>query len=222
MNTANFKPRFSLLGFLATVTVLLLGISHWNTSRKLSTVESELRRLRDEVGYISVEDETKFHAVALESKEPNTWRWRLFVPKGVHYGWNIACENIPKNSPPKRVGVTSISNEAYWENDNEVLVTTRLQQLEDGNWNLSINSKIGDSANQMGGATLNIPNEKMTWLKTAPATDGQVFGAKGTEVIDPSGPIILLQKRSCELQPNGSYLPSPNPMPGFMVWLEKL
>ena len=24
-----------------------------------------------------------------------------------------------------------------------------------------------------------------------------------------------------ELQPDGSYQPSPNPMPGFMVWLQK-
>ena len=179
MSIVKLTPRFSLLGFLLTVTALCLGISHWNTSRKLATSEIELRRLRDEVGYISVDDNEKFHAIALETFNPNTWRWRLFVPKGIRYEWNIACDKIPMNSPPKLAGTTSISNEPYWETDNEVLVTAKLKQLEDGNWNLSVASKIGNSKNQMSGATLNIAGEKMNWIKTTISTDGQVIGANG-------------------------------------------
>ena len=84
---------------------------------------------------------------------------------------------------------------------------------------LSVASKIGDSKNQMSGATLEIPHEKIEWMKTSSSTDGQVIGSNGTDVRDPSGPIILLQRRPCEKQPDGSYRPSPDPMPGYMIWL---
>jgi hypothetical protein len=54
-----------------------------------------------------------------------------------------------------------------------------------------------------------------------PSTDGQVLAQRETVVRDPAGPFIFLQRRPCEKQADGSYLPSPNPMPGFMIWLQK-
>lgn len=220
-HSKQFRPRISLLAFLLVVTVICLAVSHWQTSRQLATSSSEVRRLRDELGYVSIDDKSKFHAVALDTDEPNSWRWRLFIPKGHRYKWNIACENIPQNVPPAQAGVTAISNEPYWETDNEVLVTARLRQNEDRDWTLSVNSKIGDSKNQMAGGSLTIPEEAMTWMSTRSSTDGRVTGSNGTAVHDPDGPIILLQRRPIEKRPDGSYGPSQGPMPGFMIWLSK-
>jgi hypothetical protein len=59
-------------------------------------------------------------------------------------------------------------------------------------------------------------------MTTVSATDGQVIGSNGTTVREIDGPIILLQRRACEKQSNGSYQPSDDPMPGFIVWLSKL
>ena len=226
---AIIRPRFSLLTFLLCATVICLGISHWNTTRELASAQDELRVLRDEQGHLSIDDESKFHAVAIESPEPNTWRWRMFVPKGNRYKWNIACEKIPKNSPPSKAGVAGFSQEPYWETNNTVLVTARLFELEDGNWMLKVTSKIGgrskdsgrESKNQMSGATLKIPRDKIEWMSKTSSTDGRVIGSRGTVVRDPSGPIILLQQRPLEKQPDGRYRSSENPMPGFMVWLSK-
>ena len=125
------------------------------------------------------------------------------------------------SSPPDKPEVSCVSNEPYWETSNTVLVTASLTEVEDGNWVLKVASKIGDSENQMAGATLKIPRDKIEWMKTMSSTDGQVIGSNGTVVRDPNGPIILLQRRPCEKQPDGSYQPSENPMPGFMVWLSK-
>ena len=116
---------------------------------------------------------------------------------------------------------TAVSNEPYWDTENEVLVTARLRQQEDGDWTLAVSSKIGDSKNQMAGATLKIPADKIQWMSTVPSTDGQVIGSKGTAVRNPDGPIILLQRRACEKQPNGSYQPSQSTAPGFMLWLSR-
>jgi hypothetical protein len=214
-----FRVQFSLLGFLVATLVVCLAISHWNTSRQLTAAQSELRQLRDELGYISIDDRSKFHAVALDTGEPNTWQWRLFIPKGAKYQWNLACQDIPQRSPPAKAGMTGVSNEPYWERDNEVLVTARLREVDHGNWTLSVSSKIGDSRSQMSGATLKIPAERIEWMQSVPSTDGQVIGSEGTDVRDPSGPIILLQRRACEKQAGGSYSPSAGPMPGFMIWL---
>ena len=73
----------------------------------------------------------------------------------------------------------------------------------------------------MAGATLTIPKEKMAWMFDVLSTDGQVIGENGIAVRDPDGPIILLQRRPCEQLEDGSYRPSEEPMPGFMVWLSK-
>jgi hypothetical protein len=216
---SRFRLQFSLLGFLVATLVVCLAISHWNTSRQLATAQAEVRRFRDALGYLSVDDRSKFHAVAIDTGAPNTWRWLLFVPKGARYQWNLACEGIPQNSPPARAGIVGVSNEPYWEKDNEVLVTAQLRQTDDGGWSLGITSKIGDSKDQMADVTLKIPAEKMEWMLSVPSTDGQVIGSNGPDVRDPAGPIILLQQRACEKQPGGSYSPSAGPMPGFMIWL---
>lgn len=226
------RIQFSLLSAAALMTIIALVISHWRTSYELAAAHSEIaavyaqnRQLREELGHfvgkLSVEDKTKFHAVALETDEPNTWRWRLFVPKGARYRWCIAADEIPRNYPPSTQGaMTGVSNSTYWEKDNEVLVTARLRENDDGTWTLSVDSHIGDSKNQMAGASLNIPAEKMAWMNVGPGTDGQVIGSPGTTVLDPRGPIILLQKRPLERQPDGNYQPSEGPMPGYMIWLE--
>ena len=40
-------------------------------------------------------------------------------------------------------------------------------------------------------------------MSSVSATDGQVLGSRGTEVREVDGPIILLQLRACEKQPDG-------------------
>jgi hypothetical protein len=215
------RPRFSLLAFLLGTAAICLAVSHWHTSRQLATAQMKLRQLRDEMGYLTVDDRSKVHAVALDSGAPDTWQWRIFLPKGARYKWNIACGDIPRDSPPAQAGVTSVSNEPYWTTENEALVTARLLQADEENWTLSVTSKIGGSRNQMSGATLKIPRDKIEWMSTVSSTDGQVIGSHGAAIRDPDGPIILLQRRACKRQPDGSYQPSDGPMPGFIIWLSK-
>lgn len=100
-------------------------------------------------------------------------------------------------------------------------MTAKLRQAGNDHWRLSIESRIGDAKYQMHGAALNIPKEKLQWIERASSTDGRVAGSSGTKIAKPKEPIILLQRRTIERQPNGNYEPSPHPMPGFMVWLRE-
>jgi hypothetical protein len=215
------RLRFTLRTLLLLILAVALGLGYSHTWCRMRDAEREVRIRRDESGVLSIEDRTQFHAIVVDTDEPNTWRWRLFAPKGHRYSWNIACEEIPQKNVPKKPGISGYSNEPYWETDNEVLVTVRLRQIDDETWQLSAQSRIGDSKNQMAGASLEIPDDKLRWMSEISSIEASVLGSRGTDVSDPKGPIVLLRRRICKQQPDGSFQPTSDPMPGFMVWLEE-
>ena len=219
---SNFRPRISLLSFLLGISLVAVGISNWQNSQRLQSMTSELLKLRSEAGYLTVDDKTKFHALAVESGDPNIWKWRIFIPKGTRYQWNIACENIPQSTPPAKPGTSSVSNEPYWETDTNVLVTAQLKEADSGDWRLTVSSKIGDSRNQMGGATLKIPADQIKWIQTSGSNEIREIGSHKIAIRDTRGPIILLQKRPCEKTSNGRYSPSTGTMPGYEIWLSEV
>jgi hypothetical protein len=212
--------RFSLRTLLLLVVIVCIAIPLGMQSYKLHRAETELRQLRNEVGYLSIDDRSKVHVVAVDMNEPNTWRWRIFLPQGVRYSWCLGFGDIPAKGVPQPK-LQHISNEPYSDNDVEVVLTARLRQLDDGDWSLSVSSMIGDQTYQMGGARVTIPSEEMRRIQKVSVYDGQIRGTRGTETLNPKKPIVLLQKRVCEKQPDGSYRPSANPMPGYMIWMEK-
>ena len=218
---APYRARYSLRTLLILVAFACLAIGLYVVGTRLADAERELRALRNETGNLTINDRSKVHIIAVDVDEPNTWRWRLFIPKGHQYSWKAAAEKIPRYDVPQNAEITAVSNEPYWDRDNEVLVTARLRRGEGDNWRLSVESRIGDSKHQMGGATLKIPAEKLQWNTDGASTDGRVAGSHGVKVFEPDEPIILLQRRQFERQPDGSIEPSPNPTSGFMIWLMK-
>ncbi|HEX2473647.1 MAG TPA: hypothetical protein VHK01_02810, partial [Lacipirellulaceae bacterium] len=212
--------RFSLRTLLLLVVIVCIAIPLGMQSYKLHRAETELRQLRNEVGYLSVDDRSKVHVIAVDMNEPNSWRWRIFLPQGVRYSWCLGFGDIPAKGVPQPK-LKHTSNEPYSDEDVEVVVTARLRQLEDGDWSLSVSSMIGDQLYQMGGARVTIPSEEMRRIQQVSVYDGHTRGTRGTEAINPNEPIVLLQKRVCEKQPDGSYQPWANPMPGYMIWMEK-
>ena len=213
------RARYSLRTLLILVAASGVIIGSYVVGKRLQQAEHELRVLRAETGRLSIGDRSQVHVINVAVEEPNTWRWRLFIPKGHKYSWNLAAENIPQFEVPQQAGLKAHSYEPYWERDNEVLVTARLRREDDAQWRLSVESRIGDSKNQMSGGSLRIPAEKLAWNTQGASTDGRVAGNKGTQPYDPRRPIILLQRRPVARRADGSYGPSPDPMPGFMIWL---
>ena len=220
------RVRFSLGTLLILVAVAGVIIGSYMMGTRLQQAERELKALRDETGRLTISDRSQVHVINVPMDEgtvdePNTWRWRLFIPKGHKYSWNLAGENIPQLEVPQEAGVKITSNEPYWERDNEVLVTATLRRQDDQHWRLTVESRIGESRQQMGGVSLEIPAEKLAWNNTpGPGYDGRVAGSRGTQPYDPRRPIILLQRRPLAKQADGSHKPSPDPMPGFMIWLQ--
>lgn len=214
------RARYSLRTLLILVAVAGVLIGSYVMGTRLKQAERELKALRDETGRLTIGDRSQVHVINVAVDEPNTWRWRVFIPKGQKYSWNLAAEDIPQLDVPQQAGVKMISNEPYWERDNEMLVTATLRRQDDDHWRLTIESRIGDSKNQMGGVSLKIPAENLAWNTEGASTDGRVAGSRGTKLYEPRRAIILLQRRPWARQPDGTHKPSPDPMPGFMIWLQ--
>jgi hypothetical protein len=187
---------------------------------KLRQAEAELRQLRNLTGQLTVDDPTKVHVIAVEMDEPNTWRWKMFLPKGVRYTWCLGYGDIPAQGVPQPK-IESSSNEEYSQTQAEVLIDARLRQMDDGRWSFKVSSKIGDRKDQMNGTRLIIPDQDMRWTREVPSTQGSVLGSRGTVALDPAGPIVLLMRRTNEKQPDGMFQPSANPMPGYIIWLKR-
>ena len=155
--------RFRLRTLMIVVAVVGVIVGSYVMGTKLRQAERELQVLRNETGRLTIGDRTQVHVINVAVDEPNTWRWRLFIPKGQKYSWNLAAEEIPQFDVPQRAGIKTVSNEPYWERDNEMLVTATLRRQDDSNWRLSVESRIGDSKSQMSGGALEIPAEKLAW-----------------------------------------------------------
>src|SRR5438876_9913663 len=89
--TKRTRWRFSLRTMLLLMAIICLAVPLIFQSLRLREAEAELSKLRDETGRMTVKDRSKVHVMLVGgSSDSTTWKWRLFIPKGVRYGWNIA------------------------------------------------------------------------------------------------------------------------------------
>lgn len=172
------------------------------------------RLIDEEAGRLSITDKEKVQALALPTVQPRTWQWRLYLPQGARYKWRAAAGDIPKDSLPED-GMTTVSNEPYWEDETEVLVTARLVESDYGKGRLVVTSRTTEQS-QMAGVTVDVPADVLESLSRS-SQDGRNLGDRGTKVLDPEGPIILLQKRAIDASDSEA---SSDPRPGFVLWLE--
>lgn len=182
---------FSLKTFLLVVLIVCLGVSHFLASRRLQRAEQELLVLRGQLGYLSIDDDSKFHAITVDSGEEQTWQWRCYFPKGYCYSIHAASKGIPANGVPGKNAMGSYSNHEVKEGV-EALVTARLRKADDGNWRLSVTCRAGGAEAQcIPGVALNIPSEDLAWQGNHPSVLSGTIGQSKTHVQSPSEPMIM-------------------------------
>src|SRR5688572_11247364 len=100
------RAKYSLRTLLILVAFACLAIGLYVVGTRLADAERELRALRNETGNLTIDDRSKVHVIAIEMDEQNTWRWRLFIPQGHKYSWNIAAEKIPRYDVPQKADIS--------------------------------------------------------------------------------------------------------------------
>ena len=207
-----FSLSSLLLFFLFFALLLSSIVMYW----RLSQSEQELVKLRDMAGYLKIEDENLFYAIAIETGEPLTWKWRVYFPAGYKYSWNIQSGKIPVVDLPHGSGA-SISDASPLTKGTEAIIYLTIRKNFENKWLLNLSCQAN---NEKNGLTNSIPDEIMNQLLSANMTEDQNIGGGKAVSCKLDQPIIFLKRRIGETQPNGSWRSSQNPMPGIMIWLE--
>ena len=93
--------RYRLRTLLIVVAVVGVTVGSYVAGTRLRRAERELQVLREETGRLTIGDRSKIHVINVAVDEPNTWRWRVFIPKGQKYSWNLAAKDIPQFDAPQ-------------------------------------------------------------------------------------------------------------------------
>ncbi len=232
-----FRPRVSLLSFLLLVTIVSLAVSHWRMSANLREAESELQRFQDAFGQLTIQDESKFHAISIPTGIEGQWRWRVYTPQGKRYRIHAATRDITSDDPPTDPNLgrsNAFIDIPPQAESREVEMIARISYRTIGpglDLKLDVrmangNDAINASAKSYG-LSWQLPETTVHALKKFPLLrHTTVFGEHEVESSEPDVPIILLRKRYFEKLPPSMSLPKKqwpqeflDPAPGFMIWL---
>ncbi|QEF97193.1 hypothetical protein Mal15_12310 [Stieleria maiorica] len=192
------------------MVIVGIAISHLRTSAELRVTKSENKRLRDELGVLTVEDETAVSLLAVPTAEQDCWRWRIHMPADLKLRIGITDAGV---IPLPRTQVNAGENLAYFDDPlpvGENLVEAKLYLRGDGVWAVSV--RTSDAT-----MTCALQNGDHEWL------DGTAFfrtrfGSTTSRIVDSTKVIPLL--RHVVVKHDSIRSPTSKPNPGIMIWLE--
>lgn len=98
-STKRWRPRFSLLTALLLTALVACGITIWQLWHEIEPLRSQVRRMRTELGFLSIEDPLVAQAIQVGTGEVDHWKWRIYLPQGGKYELFIYSGTIPPNNP---------------------------------------------------------------------------------------------------------------------------
>ena len=184
------------------MTILGMAIVIAQLWREVGPMRVQLRQLRDEVGRLTIDDPTKFHAIRVRSDNDYLWKWRVWVPEGREYRINMATQGIPKDGYPQSQGMIT------HDQTGESWIEYRI--VKDPNSN-SWTDKLSTPSGSVGSSS----QPWVTWGSRV--TSGMGVGYK-TEVSEPNGRVVLARERVSKKAKGSGDIEDPSA--GFMIWLE--
>lgn len=217
------KLRFSLRAFLLALFVFSLIGSNLYVSWKWRESRSENDRLREAMGWLAIDDPTRIYVRQVESWEPFSWAWRIYLPPGdrtLYAGGGAIAETGLKTDSAAGTSLQPNNEQSTASPpdplDYEFTLTARIERDQRGNLQLAV------SAPHQGLAFALRPKDS-AWI-----TDGKHFGLSSTRKlqIEAAGSrgqtesfaaddaIVLLRLRA----PDAKQAESGEPCDGIMIW----
>jgi hypothetical protein len=216
-----WKLQYSLSSILWLTLCCALVLSSVLMYRRMEKAEWENGMLRASAGYLKIDDESRFHAVAIEAYEPLTWRWRVYVPAG-HENLNIhvACGDISDEG----ISALSANPMAFVSREGEMVLNAAVRQDKDGQWFLHVTTRNDKLLDLQGGVARRddvapIPDSVIAALtQKSVGTQFDIFGrgTGGTASQKIDRPIVLLRYRFL-----GNGTGPADTSPGIVIWLEE-
>ena len=223
------RPRISLLTLLLLTAIAAMAIVIAQLWREVGPLRAEVRRLRSEVGYLTIEDPTKAYAISVPTFEENSWRWRIFLPPGRMYALNERSGRLPAPSQHpgdewfdavKRHGSGSSSSGSNLSG--EFTLEAKLIKQDD-RWLLvtQFTKSDGDSSTRSGGRTSIHPDEWLSEQRSRPTRSD--VPAVDQKTFDRDAPILLLHRMEpliTETEGGFTSRTPEGPANGFVLWIE--
>lgn len=219
--------RFSLRTFFVSLLLLSLIGSNLYVSWRWHEARKDVERLRDELGYLTIDDPAKFHLREVPTYEPLSWRWRIYVPPGQH-SFHIGVGRISKTG----LGAGSSSERGPTRPTDslvgEYTMTARIERDQLGKWQLAVTWPDG-------GSMMSINEPYAGWLPKEPRGHHlqarkkyhvDVAGGKPmngsarrreTESFPADEPVVLLRLRA----PDDLANDTGQPCEGVLIWFDK-
>jgi hypothetical protein len=196
--------RFTLRALFVGVAAIAIAASWVNTYRiaqRNRLLETENRRLRDEVGELSVDDDSRLHIIRVDTKNEFEWAWRVWVPEGRSYRLRVIGDRIPKQGFRDDGGTT------FLREPGEHFVRYRIgRDPRDNRWSGTLSTR-GAGISSTGG-------EWVEWGSRTATTDGV---GPTTETFPPGQRVLLARHRVSQAKSSSDI---EDPSAGFLIWLE--
>jgi hypothetical protein len=169
--------------------------------REVGPLRGEVRRLRDEVGAISVDDPAKIHAIQVATGDDLVWKWRIWLPENRVYVLRSFGEQVPKSNFPTPSG-------SVWlrEPGEHVVIYRIRREQQNGQWYGRLETRTGS----VGGDN----NPWVDWPNKTSTSDGV---GNSTQSFEPDQRVEIIRHRVSQ-NPDSSKIE--DPAAGFMIWLE--
>ena len=217
------KIRFSLRAFFLTLFVLSLLASNLYVSWKWRESRGENDRLRDELGWLKIDDPTRIYVRQVETPEPLSWAWRIYLPPGdrtLHVGSGAIAETGTKAGsaasilmpPGKGRSGTSPRDPLQCE----FTLTARIERNQLGKLQLAVSTPRQRLALAlMPQDSAWISDEKRFGLRTTRKIQVVAAGSRGQmQSFAADDTVVLLRLRA----PDDKQAASREPCDGVMIW----
>ena len=186
---------------IAAIAVVATWVNSYRVAQRNRLLEAENRRLRDEVGELSVEDESRLHAIRAATNHDFEWAWRVWILEGHTYRLRVVGDRIPRQGFPDDGGTTILREPG------EHFVRYRIQRdPRDNRWIGILSTRVATSTRTSG--------DWVEWSSRTGTTEG--VGAT-TEVIAPGERTVLARHRVSQAKSSSDI---EDPSAGFLIWLE--
>jgi hypothetical protein len=175
-------------------------------AQRNQSLEKENRRLRDEVGELSIEDESQLHAIRLPNKDYFEWTWRIWIPRGRGYRVRCVDGKIPAEGWPEGTGGGTIT---LREPGEHVVRYRVLGDPKDGRHYGSLSTRsasVGKNAHPW-----------VEWPSQTSTTDGVGTTTRAFPTTEPR--VELCRHRVSQAS---SSTDIEDPAAGFLIWLEPI